>query len=69
MAVIIYTKSGCPYCEKAKASFQERNIDFTEINVSKHSDKIDELVALAGARKVPVIVNEGAVTVGFNGFG
>lgn len=69
MAEIIYTKSCCPYCEMAKKSFQKLNIDFYEINVSKYPDKIYELIMLAGVRKVPVIVDDGKVTVGFNGSG
>lgn len=69
MTVIIYTKSGCPYCEEAKESFQKLNIDFCEINVSKHPDKIDELVLLTGVRRVPVIVDNSQITVGFNGGG
>lgn len=69
MAVIIYTKNGCPYCEAAKESFQKQGQEFSEINVSKSPEKIDELVKLAGVRKVPVIVDQGKVTVGFNGGG
>lgn len=69
MAATIYTKTGCPYCKAAKESFKKQNIDFIEINVSDHPDKIGELAKLAGVRKVPVIVDNGRVTVGFNGGG
>ena len=40
-----------------------------EINISDNPNKIGELVKLAGVRKVPVIVDNGRVTVGFNGGG
>ncbi len=69
MAVVIYTKNGCPYCKAAKESFKKQNLDFTEINVSENPGKIGELVKLAGVRKVPVIVDDGKITVGFNGGG
>lgn len=69
MAVKIYTKDGCPYCAKALKSLQDRGADFEEINLSKNSDRIDELVNLAGTRKVPVIVEDGTVTIGFSGGG
>jgi len=69
VAVIIYTKAGCPYCKSAKESFKNQGVEFAEINVSENPDKIGELVKLAGIRKVPVIVDNGRVTVGFNGGG
>ncbi len=69
MAVTIYTKNGCPYCKAARESFEKQGLAFTEINVSNNPEKIDELVRLAGVRKVPVIVDGGKVTVGFNGGG
>ncbi len=69
MTLTIYTKNGCPYCKAAKESFKKQNLEFTEINVSEEPEKIPELVKLAGVRKVPVIVDNGKVTVGFNGGG
>ena len=69
MAVTMYTKTGCPYCKAAKESFEKQGVAFTEINVTNNPEKITELERLAGARKVPVIVDNGKVTVGFNGSG
>jgi len=67
MAVTIYTKNGCPYCKAARESLKKQGLAFTEINISNNPDKIDELARLAGVRKVPVIVDGGKVTVGFDG--
>lgn len=67
MAVTMYTKDGCPFCKAAKDSFEKRGVAFTEINVSSNPEKIHELVRIAGVQKVPVIVDDGKVTVGFNG--
>ncbi|MBU7007895.1 glutaredoxin family protein [Phosphitispora fastidiosa] len=69
MGVTIYTKDGCPHCQAAKEHFSRQNIDYTEINISEDKGKIDELVKVAGVRKVPVIVEGDKVTVGFNGGG
>ncbi len=69
VSVTIYTKDGCPYCKAAMEQFQQQNIRYNEVNVSRDSGKIDELVKVAGVRKVPVIVEDGKVTVGFNGGG
>ncbi len=67
MPVTIYTKTGCPHCAAAKDSFIKQKIKFSEINVTDNPDKIRELEKLAGVRKVPVIITDGRVSVGFNG--
>ncbi len=67
MGITVYTKDGCPFCKAAKESFEKQGVAFTEINVSSNPAKIVELVRLAGVQKVPVIVDDGKVTVGFNG--
>ena len=69
MGVTIYTKDGCPHCQAAREHFSKQKIQYTEINLSQDTGKIDELVKIAGVRKVPVIVEAGKVTVGFNGGG
>lgn len=69
MPVTIYTKNGCPYCSAAKERLANQGLKFIEINLSQYPDKIAELVSLSGHRKVPVIVDNGKVTVGLNGGG
>ena len=69
MSITIYTKDGCPYCAKAVKSLQEKGAAFNEINVSKNPDRIGEMEKLSGGRKVPVVVENGMVTVGFGGGG
>lgn len=29
MNIIVYSRSGCPYCDKIKSVFEQRNIDYT----------------------------------------
>lgn len=37
--VVIYTLSYCPYCKKARNLLRERNIPFSEIDVTKSEEK------------------------------
>ncbi len=47
--IVIYTKSHCPYCVKAKNLLQRKNAKFTEISVS--DDKIkEEMIRKSGGR-------------------
>ncbi|MHB0866694.1 MAG: Uxx-star family glutaredoxin-like (seleno)protein [Thermoleophilia bacterium] len=66
-AVLIYTKPGCPYCKAAKEDMVDKGIAFTERDVTLDQADKDEAIRLAGKAAVPVIVNDGQVTVGFGG--
>jgi glutaredoxin len=50
----------------AKDFFKENNISFTEYNVATDLEKRKEMVEKSGQMGVPVIVIDGAVTVGFD---
>jgi len=65
--ITIYTKPTCPYCAAAKEDFKKRGIDYTEIDVTAGNDGLEELVKVSGGQKVPVIVTNGEVTIGFGG--
>ena len=54
--VVIYTKSYCPYCVKAKKLLESKSVDFEEISI-EHDDNIrEEMISLSGGRKtVPQI--------------
>lgn len=67
-AVVIYTKSGCPYCAAAKEHYKSNGVDFMEINVFEVKGARDEAIRLAGGKAmVPVIVEDGKVQIGFGG--
>ena len=54
--VIIYTKSYCPYCVKAKQLMKIKNIDVTEIDITNNQALIDEMLLKSSGRKtVPQI--------------
>ncbi|MBD3169627.1 MAG: glutaredoxin family protein [candidate division Zixibacteria bacterium] len=66
--VLIFTKTGCPYCAAAKDDYTKKNVDFTEINVTENPDMQSKVLELTGGKRiVPVIVDNGNIKVGFGG--
>lgn len=57
-AITVFTKSGCPYCAKAKAALKERGMDFMEITLSEQ-DANRALRAVASAKTVPQVFING----------
>jgi len=53
--VIIYTKTHCPYCEKAKALLQIKKVAFEEINVDNDPKQRDIMASLSQRKTVPQI--------------
>lgn len=68
MATVIYTKPNCPYCAAAKDDFTARGVAFDERDVKASKAIEDEALKWSdGQRQVPIIVTDGAATIGFNG--
>ena len=68
MATTIYTKPGCPYCAKALDDLNGRGVEYEEKDVTSGAGiEAEALKWSKGARKVPIIVTDGTVSVGFNG--
>ncbi|AHX04624.1 glutaredoxin 3 [Ehrlichia japonica] len=54
--VKIYTKDLCPYCTKAKALFNKKNISFEEIDVTNNSSLLEKMIQESnGMRTLPQI--------------
>lgn len=53
--VIIYSKPTCPYCIRAKQLLQRKNVEFTDIDVSRDEALYTELKARTNHRTVPQI--------------
>lgn len=67
--VTIYTKPGCPFCMAAKADLKLKGVEYIEYNVKADPKKLKEMLQLnGGQRKVPTVVDEERVTVGFAGY-
>lgn len=63
--ILIYGTNTCPFCVQARDAYKERAVF---IDVDKDAEKLSEMLKLSGGRRqVPVIVEDGKVTVGFLG--
>ena len=66
--VILYTHPDCAFSAAAKMDYRKRKVAYEEVDLSRQEDRIPELLALTnGERITPVIVEDGAVTIGFKG--
>src|SRR3954465_13380666 len=62
--VIVYSSTGCPYCEKVKSFLKENQIEFEERNASIHKEYFDQLKE----RKIygtPATLINGKLVLGF----
>ena len=67
-AYILYTHPDCAFSAAAIMDYRKRKIEFTQIDVSKQTDKIPELEQLTGGERLtPVMVENGTVIIGFKG--
>ena len=54
--VVIYSKSYCPACVKAKQLLKNKNVKFEEIDITNNNSLIEEMLAKSSGRKtVPQI--------------
>ncbi len=66
--VIIFGKDTWPYTTKAREAYANQKKDVEYIDVLADADKMNTMLNYSkGSRKVPVIVEQEAVTIGFNG--
>jgi thioredoxin reductase (NADPH) len=54
-AITMYTKSWCPFCDRAKRLLQEKGQTWTEIDVEAEPARRDEMVRRSGRTTVPQI--------------
>jgi glutaredoxin len=65
--VLIYGKDSCPYTADAREHYARRG-EMQYVNVKKDADGLRRMLELTGGqRRVPVIVEDGKVTIGFGG--
>ncbi|RQD76522.1 MAG: glutaredoxin family protein [Candidatus Syntrophonatronum acetioxidans] len=68
--IIVYTKSGCPYCRKLMEDYKEKGVPFKEINVSMDEEARKLVKDVLRADKVPVTVKNGKLdAIGYKGQG
>ncbi|OGI83296.1 hypothetical protein A2997_02265 [Candidatus Nomurabacteria bacterium RIFCSPLOWO2_01_FULL_36_10b] len=64
--VSIYTTPACHFCHMAKDFLKEKNISYTEYNVSEDQNKRAEMIDMTGQMGVPVIKIGDDIIIGFN---
>jgi glutaredoxin 3 len=66
--VVIFGKPGCPYTQNAVDRYRELGVDYEYFDVKKDRVALERMLRFSGGRRcVPVIVDDGDVTVGFGG--
>lgn len=66
--VTIYGKDTCPYTQAARDDYERRGVAFQYINVKKDAAQLQHMLSLSkGRRAVPVIDDNGTITIGFGG--
>jgi len=53
--VLMYSKSWCPYCQRAKALLHHKGVSFEEVDIEAHPERREEMIQRSGRRTVPQI--------------
>ncbi len=61
MKIIIYTKTGCPWCRDVLALLNEKKVEFEEREVLGNKTYFDELVQKSGQNKTPTLDIDGFI--------
>ncbi len=64
--ITIYSTPTCPFCKMAKAYLAQKNIPFTDVDVSLDAAKQEAMIKKSGQLAVPVIDIGGTIIVGFD---
>ena len=66
--VLIFGKDAWPYTRAAREAYSKQNKEVEYLNIISDPDQLDTMLEHSnGERKVPVIVEAGEVTIGFDG--
>lgn len=53
--IIIYSKTICPHCVRAKALLQRKGAEYTEILLDQNPEEMERMMERTGRRTVPQI--------------
>lgn len=59
MNIIVYIKTGCPWCIGVTNYFKEKGIVYEEKNVTESPALFEEMKTLSGQTKAPVVIIDG----------
>ena len=66
--VLIFGKNTWPFTTAAREAYIKNGKDVEYIDVLSDAGKLDTMLKYSdGRRKVPIVVDSGEVTIGFNG--
>jgi glutaredoxin 3 len=63
--ITVYTTEPCSYCVRVKRLLDARDVEFTEINLSKDADGRSELAERTGMLSFPQVIIDGTLIGGF----
>ena len=68
MAIVIYSKPNCVFCDKAKAMVKNLNLEYEEKMFGKDCNSVEELKEAVGkqVRTMPKILIDGKLIGGYN---
>lgn len=61
MNIIVYTKTGCPWCKDALQLLVNKKVPFEEREVLSNKEYYDELVKKSGQNKTPTFDIDGFI--------
>jgi glutaredoxin-like YruB-family protein len=64
--VIVFSTPTCSFCVQAKRYFKEKNIRFTDVDVSRDQSAARDMMRRTGQMGVPVILINNTAIVGFD---
>ncbi len=64
--VLIYSKTYCPYCDRAKAMFKSKGIAYEEIMLDDKDDEFAKLKQKTGMMTVPQIFINDTLVGGYS---
>lgn len=62
----MFTTPTCGYCRQAKDFFNDNNVSFSEVDVTKDQVALRDMADRSGQMGVPVIDVDGEIVVGFD---
>lgn len=63
--VVVYTTEPCSFCARVKGLLSTRDIEFSEVNLSKDPVGRDELARRTGMMSFPQVIVDGELLGGF----
>ncbi len=64
--VVVFSTPTCSFCNAAKRYFRERNIRYTDVDVSRDQSAARDMMRRTGQMGVPVIIINDKPIVGFD---